>query len=143
MRLRVRTNRVRGKSYKRYQLDLSQNEGIRLEKLGLDYEIEDIDPKGWVSLKRILPTTSDLLPPNKTPTSINLNLSKEDWSRFKGIMKGNGLTTCQAFSNYVQAVNEAADKLGEYPSITVINVWEGVPRSRSQRLVRREVQGLA
>lgn len=142
MRLRKRNNKVRGKTYPRYELELTQNEAIRLEKLGMEYEIEDIDPKGWVSLRLKVPTTIGLLPPPKTPISLDLNLSKDQWDRFKGNLKRNGLTTCQAVSNYVSAVNESVDRLGDYPTITVVNVWQGVPRSRSQKLLSRGVSEL-
>jgi hypothetical protein len=141
MRLRRVTTSVRGKPYTRYRLDLSKEEGIALEKLGLEWLIEDVDPKGWVQLRLKLPTSmADLhAKPEDPKTTVLLHCSKAEWEKFKKNLSEKGLTVCQSFTNYVQAVNETVDKIGDFPSVIIMNVWQGVPRSRSEKLLKREV----
>jgi hypothetical protein len=141
MRLRCRSIKRGTKVYQTYSMDLAKEEGIRLSKLGDQWEIEDVDPKGWVQLKRKVPTSmADFhVKPEDPKTTILLHCSRAEWSQFKSNLNDKGLTVCQSFTNYVQAVNESVDRLGEYPSIIIQNVWNGVPRSRSEKLIDRRV----
>lgn len=129
------------KDYESYSLDLTKEEGLKLSKLGSDFEIEDIDPKGWASLRLKVPTSmADFHVKDDDPkTTVLLHCSKAEWAKFKANLSGKGLTVCQSFTNYVQAVNESLDRIGDMPCIVIQNVWQGVPRSRSEKLLNRQV----
>ena len=126
-----------GKEYSIYIMNLTREEAVKLASLGEEFEIQDVDPKGFVSLKSKCRSNIAFL---DRRTCLRLYVSDEDWECFKGLVRGRGLSVCRVVSGFVKAVLADEELLLEPRRVRVVDLFVGYPRSRRQRDIGRVVE---
>jgi len=132
-------HKVKGKEYVNIKASFPMREGLKILELGQEWELEDIDPKGFLIFKRKNATSITNAVAIDPLVGVRMHVSREEYRRFRAVLRARGLTVCHAISAYVRAVNECEDRLGESPLIQVLSIFEGVPRSRREKTVVRGV----
>ena len=103
---------------------------MKILKVSRVWELEDVDPKGYLLFRAVKDNEYDISPKKDPVTSIRLKVSKEDWQRFKQILKQQGLNVCHAFSNFVQLVLKHPRLAHGEVELKIINIYQGKPRSK-------------
>lgn len=128
MKIREDKRKVKGKEYPLYRATLTKREHYLLSKLGKEFEIKDVDPKGFVELKVKHDTTKGFATSVDPRTSFNV-YDGGVLERFKGLCRERGLSMCQVLNDFMCGVVE-----GVNGDVKIVNVFFGVPRSRKKEV---------
>jgi len=140
MKLHRYKQRKNGREYEVWSLRLSAEERRRVQNLALEYELDDVDPKGWLILKAKGESSTAVSSKNLARklgsfhTSFRLHVSEEEYDRFKELCRSRGLTTCRVISNFIRAALVRDDGLLEPGSITIESHFYGRPRGPSEKI---------
>lgn len=120
-----------GREYVRYKANLTKREGVNLLKLGGKFELEDIDRHGEVFFKVNRETTRGFGDP-KTSFNVYDVVVRDEFKRW---CRERGLSMCQVFNDFMRAVVEGAEHVGDVGGVKIVNVFYGKPRSKRKRLI--------
>jgi len=139
--MRIHKRRVKkGKyEYEVFSMSLRKEEALSLLKLGNEFYIKDIDPKGEVILgvKNASSMAELLVGDERVKVTLNLNVSKRTWREFMDIAHESGSNACHIISDLVvYTVKKRYDPFNFRPII--INVFTGVPRGKKKLIYRSD-----
>jgi len=138
MKLHRYKQRKNGREYEIWSLRLSAEERRRVQNLAAEYELDDIDPKGWLILKAkpqsSIAVSSKNLARKSWATSFRLHVSEEEYARFKQLCRSRGLTTCRAISDFIRSCLVKEDNLLEPGSVVIESHFYGRPRGPSEKI---------
>ena len=142
MRLLKRVKKVKGKEYEEYRMSVSKREACLLQKLGNEFVIDDVDEKSgkvWLKSRNVTTATFSGEKVVVDPVcSFRVKVSGEEWRRFKGNVRGRGLTVCGVVSDVVRAFNLVPELVESPGGVKIVNVFLGKPRSRFERKLWEE-----
>lgn len=134
-----------GKEHVRYKMNLTMREAYLLRELGEHFVIEDVDKKTggvWLKVKDksniTTATGGGTLGAVDPVCSFRVKVSGEEWERFKGNVRGRGLTVCGVVSDVVRAFNAAPELVESPGGVKIVNVFLGKPRSKWERKLWEE-----
>jgi len=138
MKIRVDKRKVKGKEYELYRATLTKREYHLLQKLGNEFKIKDVDPKGFVELEVKRDLTVGFVTSSEgegdPQTSFNV-YDRGVLEGFKEWCRGRGLSMCQALNDFMRGVVEGEEHLGDVGGVKIVNVFLGKPRSKRKRLL--------
>jgi len=140
MKIRRLKRKVQGKEYDLYRIFLRKKEALKLLEVGNEFEIEDIDPKGWIILKVMKAASNPNEYSNRRfKTSFDVYGGQSRWNRFRQILNHKGLTECHFFNDVIDMVLARDEHSLHLGDIYYQNVWVGKPGSTEKVLLMKRV----